>query len=216
MILTHPIPGAPFGDGFGPRDPIATTGGTSGDHHNGQDIVAREGTPILAAAAGRVSVSGRVGTYGYVVYIEHEDGLQSRYAHQIAPPPVVTGEYVVQGQIIGYVGMTGATDGPHLHFETRIDGNPVDPMPLLELSKALEPMSALIREPNGTIHFVSDSGMMDTLTDLEEAEAIKAAGVSKQWVQLPDPKVAQLLGRRTERLRAAEAQRIAAAIKATA
>lgn len=215
MLLVSPIPGAPYGDSFGARDPIATAGGTSGSHHNGQDIIARQGTPIRAAAGGRVSVAGSVGTYGYVVYIDHPDGLQTRYAHQVSPPPVRVGQHVTQGQVIGHVGSTGASTGPHLHFEARIDGTPFDPMPLFQLVKGNTPMAALIREPNGTIHFVSDSGMLDTLTDPEEAEAIKAAGVTGQWVQLPDPRVAQLLARRTARLHHAEAQRLAAAIKAT-
>lgn len=131
MILQHPCPGGTLNDGFGPRDPITTAGGTSGSFHYAQDWAAPAYTPILAAAAGRVIVAGRVGTYGIAVYIDHGSNVVTRSAHMVASPPVGVGWYVEAGQIIGYVGMTGAATGNHLHFEVVIDGTRVDPLPLI-------------------------------------------------------------------------------------
>lgn len=128
VTLVSPIPGAPFSsDGFGARAPIVTPGGTSGSFHYGQDFDVPAWTPIRAAAAGRVIVSGRVGTYGFAVYIDHGGGTVTRYAHMIAQPSVTVGSRVEQGDVIGFVGSTGASTGNHLHFEIRIDGVAVDP-----------------------------------------------------------------------------------------
>lgn len=129
--LAYPVPGAPLSDGFGPRDPIATAGGTSGSFHNGQDFIAAEGTPILAAGPGVVIANGWIGTYGNAVYIDHGGGLVTRYAHMLALPPVGRGQHVEQGDRIGFVGSTGASTGPHLHFEIVKNGVRVDPLPYL-------------------------------------------------------------------------------------
>jgi murein DD-endopeptidase MepM/ murein hydrolase activator NlpD len=95
--------------------------------HEGIDISASTGTPIHAAAGGVVSFAGTQGGYGNIVIIEHPGGLTTAYAHQ-SRLGVVAGELVSRGDVIGYVGSTGHSTGPHLHFETRVAGVAVDPM----------------------------------------------------------------------------------------
>ena len=94
--------------------------------YNGVDIAAPYGTPIVAAAAGKVIVardSGWNGGYGQYVVISHGNGTQTLYAH-MANVVVYVGQTVVQGQVVGYEGMTGKVTGPHLHFEVRGARNP--------------------------------------------------------------------------------------------
>jgi len=94
--------------------------------HAGIDIGVPYGTPIHAAASGTVIFAGWMGGYGNFVIIDHGGGLSTGYAHQSSI--AVGGGSVSQGQVIGYVGCTGHCFGPHLHFEVRINGNPVDPL----------------------------------------------------------------------------------------
>lgn len=94
--------------------------------HNGIDIAAPTGTPIKAMRAGIVTRSERAGGYGKVVYIDHGDGLETRYAHANSLL-VKPGMRVEAGDTIATVGSTGRSTGPHLHFEVRENGNPVDP-----------------------------------------------------------------------------------------
>ncbi len=105
------------------RDPI------NGHHrvHQGVDIAAPQGTPIGAAAAGTVVFAGRRGGYGKTVMIEQADGRQTRYAHA-DHLLVKAGDQVVAGQVIATVGSTGHSTGPHLHFEIRENGQPVNPL----------------------------------------------------------------------------------------
>jgi murein DD-endopeptidase MepM/ murein hydrolase activator NlpD len=126
-VLSVPIPGAPITSGFGSRvHPIY------GDvrMHTGIDFGASYGTPIRAAADGVVVSAGPLGGYGNATVIDHGNGLATLYGHQssIAVSP---GQRVSRGQVIGYVGCTGLCTGPHLHFEVRVRGTPVDPMPYL-------------------------------------------------------------------------------------
>ena len=95
--------------------------------HAGIDIGVPEGTPIHAAASGTVVLAGWIDGYGNYTCIDHGGGLATCYAHQSAYA-VSTGAHVSQGQVIGYVGSTGHSFGPHLHFEVRINGVPVDPL----------------------------------------------------------------------------------------
>lgn len=97
--------------------------------HAGVDFAAPSGTPILAAGAGRVVEAGRNGGYGRWVKISHDGGLATGYAHmsRIAPG-VRRSARVRQGQVIGFVGSTGLSTGPHLHFELHRHGRPVDPL----------------------------------------------------------------------------------------
>lgn len=94
--------------------------------HAGIDIAVGYGTPIHAAASGTVIFAGWMGGYGNFVIIDHGGGLSTGYAHQSSI--AVGGGTVSQGQVIGYVGCTGHCFGPHLHFEVRVNGTPVDPL----------------------------------------------------------------------------------------
>jgi murein DD-endopeptidase MepM/ murein hydrolase activator NlpD len=95
--------------------------------HAGIDIAVGYGTPIHAAAAGTVVLAGWVSGYGNYTCIDHGGGMATCYAHQ-SSYAVSQGASVGQGQVIGYVGCTGHCFGPHLHFEVRINGTPVDPL----------------------------------------------------------------------------------------
>ncbi len=98
-----------------------------GRMHEGIDIAAPSGTPIKAAGSGTVIYSGWMEGYGNLVVIDHGNGLATAYAHQSAIAAAL-GQHAAQGQVIGYVGSTGHSFGPHLHFEVRVNGVPVDPL----------------------------------------------------------------------------------------
>jgi murein DD-endopeptidase MepM/ murein hydrolase activator NlpD len=98
-----------------------------GRMHQGIDIGVSYGTPIHAAAGGTVIYCGWEEGYGNFVVLDHGGSLATAYGHQ-SQIAVTCGQSVDQGQVIGYVGCTGHCTGPHLHFEVRVDGNPVDPM----------------------------------------------------------------------------------------
>ena len=96
--------------------------------HAGVDYAARSGTPVRATADGVVAVAGRSGGYGNLVEVQHPNGYSTRYAHLSGfGPGVRRSRYVRQGEVIGYVGMTGLATGPHLHYEVRRAGRAVDP-----------------------------------------------------------------------------------------
>jgi murein DD-endopeptidase MepM/ murein hydrolase activator NlpD len=97
-----------------------------GRMHEGIDIGVGYGTPIHAAASGNVIYAGWMGGYGNLIIIDHGGGLATAYGHQSSF--AVGGGSVSQGQVIGYVGCTGHCFGPHLHFEVRVNGSPVDPL----------------------------------------------------------------------------------------
>ena len=115
--LIWPVNG-PVVSGFGMR---------WGRLHAGLDIAVPSGTPIHAADSGRVVLMGWVGGYGNYTCVQHTGSLSTCYAHQ-SSFATSNGASVSQGQVIGYVGCTGHCFGDHLHFETRINGSPVDPM----------------------------------------------------------------------------------------
>jgi murein DD-endopeptidase MepM/ murein hydrolase activator NlpD len=98
-----------------------------GRMHEGIDIGVLSGTPIHAAASGTVIYCGWMEGYGNLVVVDHGNGLATAYAHQSAIA-VTCGQAVTQGQVVGYVGSTGHSTGPHLHFEVRVGGSPVDPL----------------------------------------------------------------------------------------
>jgi murein DD-endopeptidase MepM/ murein hydrolase activator NlpD len=98
--------------------------------HTGVDIGAPSGTPIHAAKAGVVIHAGWRGGYGNTVMVEHEGGVVTLYAHMTRTASAV-GQTVLGGDVIGYVGSTGNSTGPHLHLEVRVGGQPVDPAPYL-------------------------------------------------------------------------------------
>jgi len=95
--------------------------------HTGIDFGAAWGSPIVAAADGQVIAAGWAGGYGREVQVAHGGGIVTLYGHMsgIAASP---GDIVRQGQVIGYVGSSGLSTGPHVHFEVRVNGQPVDPM----------------------------------------------------------------------------------------
>lgn len=96
--------------------------------HTGVDYAAASGTPVRATGDGVVSVAGRRGGYGTMVEIQHPSGYSTRYAHLSAlGPGLRVGQLVRQGELVGRVGMTGLATGPHLHYEVRRQGRPVDP-----------------------------------------------------------------------------------------
>lgn len=124
---------------FGPTalvlEPALVYGGVAFAHfHDAIDIAAPLGTPVAAAAAGRVTFVGHLPDGAMVVVIAHDDGLVSLSAHlddTFAPPPVRVGDRVAAGRIIGFVGLTGITTGPHLHFSVHDANGPVDPLVVL-------------------------------------------------------------------------------------
>jgi murein DD-endopeptidase MepM/ murein hydrolase activator NlpD len=104
--------------------------------HSGVDLAGASGTPVYATADGLVSRADRFGSYGNYIAIEHGGELQTRYAH-LSGFEVTAGQRVTKGQLIGYVGSTGRSTGPHLHYEVRVAGEPVDPRPYMQTQMAL-------------------------------------------------------------------------------
>lgn len=101
--------------------------GRSAQFHKGLDISNRMGTPIVAPAEGTVIMAGPDGAYGNSVEIDHGGGLVTKFAH-MQRATVKNGQWVKRGEVIGHIGMTGRTTGPHLHYEVRLNGAPVNPM----------------------------------------------------------------------------------------
>lgn len=128
FLMKTPINGARLSSRFGNRrHPIS--GYTR--LHKGTDFAAPTGTPIYAAGHGTVERASRYGGYGHYVRIRHANGYKTAYAHMSRyGRGVRKGTRVRQGQVIGYVGSTGASTGPHLHYEVYINGKPVDAMRL--------------------------------------------------------------------------------------
>lgn len=119
-----PISGGRMSSGFGRRK--APTKGAS-TYHKGLDWAVPTGTAVMASSGGTVIKAGWGSGYGYVVYIDHGDGRQTRYAH-LSKVLVKAGQKVVQGQKIALSGNTGRSTGPHLHFEILINGTHVNPL----------------------------------------------------------------------------------------
>jgi murein DD-endopeptidase MepM/ murein hydrolase activator NlpD len=98
--------------------------------HSGLDFRASHGSPVRATATGTVAAAGWNGGYGKMVEIDHGNGISTRYGH-LSEIDVKLGQPVRIGQTIGRVGSTGRSTGPHLHYETRIEGDAVDPQKFL-------------------------------------------------------------------------------------
>lgn len=126
--LRRPVAGAvETTSGFGARlDPFLGRAA----FHTGMDFRGDTGDPVRATAAGVVTAAGRDGGYGLMVEIDHGAGLTTRYAH-LSAITVAQGDTVTAGAKVGRVGSTGRSTGPHLHYETRIKGEPVDPQRFL-------------------------------------------------------------------------------------
>ena len=103
--------------------------------HLGIDFAARRGTPVMAAGSGTIVWSQRMGSYGNLVKIRHSDGYETRYAHLKAfRRGIRRGKHVKKGQVIGYVGTTGRSTGPHLHFELRKRGRAINPLRVVQIT----------------------------------------------------------------------------------
>lgn len=131
--LVHPLPGS-----------VITTQWMGYPNHTGMDFAKPQGTPIQAAAAGVVSKQFYHVNYGNMVDINHGGGFSTRYAHMLANVAVKLGQVVKAGQVVGYEGSTGNSTGPHLHFETLMNGNPVNPAPFLSGAQTVAPASGLV------------------------------------------------------------------------
>jgi len=126
---TMPVEAGYYSSNYGYRlDPI--TGRST--FHTGVDIIASSGTQVMAAAGGVVSTVAFVQEYGNIVDVDHDNGLTTRYAH-LSKSLVRVGDVVMKGQLIARVGATGRTTGPHLHFEVREKGIPLNPNKFLSL-----------------------------------------------------------------------------------
>lgn len=128
LLMRMPINGARISSSFGMRfHPVLNRNRP----HNGTDFAAPRGTPVMAAGAGIVERANRFGSFGNYVRIRHANGYQTAYAHlQGFASGVRAGTRVQQGQIIAYVGTTGRSTGPHLHYEVHLNGSPTNPMSL--------------------------------------------------------------------------------------
>ncbi|MBB3992122.1 murein DD-endopeptidase MepM/ murein hydrolase activator NlpD [Croceicoccus naphthovorans] len=123
-----PLETARFSSQFGSRiHPV--TGKRK--NHDGIDMAAPSGTPIYATADGKVEMAQWYGGYGNFVEIDHGSDVETRYGH-MSRMNVSAGQPVRKGDLIGWVGSTGRSTGPHLHYEVRISGEAVDPTPYLE------------------------------------------------------------------------------------
>ena len=136
--LRRPIAGSiETTSGFGVRvDPFLGKAA----FHTGIDFRGDTGDPARATAAGTVTIAGRDGGYGLMVEVDHGNGLATRYAH-LSVIGVSVGDKIAAGGVVGRVGSTGRSTGPHLHYETRIKGEPVDPQRFLRAAVRLGDMS---------------------------------------------------------------------------
>jgi murein DD-endopeptidase MepM/ murein hydrolase activator NlpD len=122
-----PVQDATLTSNFGMRNHPVLGGRRN---HKGVDLAQPTGTPVYATADGVVSKAAPFSSYGNYIQIEHGGGLETRYAH-LSGFAVATGDQVRKGQLIGYVGSTGRSTGPHLHYEVRVAGDAVDPTPYM-------------------------------------------------------------------------------------
>ena len=126
-----PVEGAVTGS-FGERiDPF----NGEGAFHSGVDISSSFGTPVIAPADGVVTFADFLGGYGRAIIIDHCHGISTRYGH-LANFAVIAGQQIHRGDTIGYVGLSGRSTGPHLHYEVRINDTPVNPHKYLRLTVA--------------------------------------------------------------------------------
>lgn len=127
-----PLEGLKLTSGYGMRTHPVLGGARA---HKGVDLSAPVGTPIYATADGRVGKAAWFGGYGLYVQLEHGTNLQTRYGH-MSRLNVAEGQQVRKGDVIGFVGSTGRSTGPHLHYEVRVDGVAVNPLPYMQSDRA--------------------------------------------------------------------------------
>ncbi|KCZ54741.1 hypothetical protein HY29_13765 [Hyphomonas beringensis] len=165
FLMKTPINGARLSSSFGNRrHPIS--GYTR--LHKGTDFAAPSGTPIYAAGNGVVERASRYGGYGNYVRIKHANGYKTAYAHMSRyGPGVRAGKRVRQGDIIGYVGSTGASTGPHLHYEVYIKGKPVNAMKL-----KLPTGRKLVESPEMLKEFIARKAEIDGIRSNQGARLV--------------------------------------------
>jgi len=127
-----PLEGAVLTSGFGIRNHPVLGGRRQ---HHGIDLAAPTGTPVFATGDGVVGRADLYSSYGLFISIEHGASMETRYAH-LSRLAVAAGDTVKKGDLIGYVGSTGRSTGPHLHYEVRVEGLAVDPIPYMVESEA--------------------------------------------------------------------------------
>lgn len=129
-----PLESARVSSGYGMRDhPVLRKRA----RHNGIDLAAPTGTPIYATADGTIERANWFSSYGNYIQIDHGNAIETRFGH-LSRIVVSDGQKVHKGDLIGYVGSTGRSTGPHLHYEVRIAGKPVDPRPFMVETEAQE------------------------------------------------------------------------------
>ena len=134
-LAAGPAAAAPCSDMVMPVVALKSVGRGFSARHAGIDLIAPFGTPVRAAAAGTVAFVGWSSGYGYTVEVQHGAGLSTRYGHLAGfLYGLHAGSPVQAGDLIGAIGATGNATGPHLHFELRIAGRPIDPLPALQLA----------------------------------------------------------------------------------
>lgn len=117
--------------------------------HSGVDLTAPYGSPVRAAAAGKVIFAGTYFGYGNMVDLQHDDGTVTRYAHLSSfARETKIGHVYALGETIGNIGTSGHAHGPHVHFEVRMNGRPVDPKPFLALAGCPTRPNVVIEEAN--------------------------------------------------------------------
>jgi murein DD-endopeptidase MepM/ murein hydrolase activator NlpD len=169
FLFRNPAPGARISRGFGmERHPILGIMRM----HTGVDYATRRGTPILAAGNGVVEKVGWASGYGKETVIRHANGYETLYAHQSAfASGIEPGDHVRQGQVIGYVGSTGLSTGPHVHFEFRINDRPVDPL------RVRLPVGHSLKEKE-LVAFKKERDRIDALLKEEDKGTMKVASQS--------------------------------------
>lgn len=124
----NPLASSVMTSNFGMREHPVLGGRRS---HKGVDLAAPVGTPVYAPADGTVSRASWFSSYGLYISLEHGGEMQTRYGH-LSRLNVAEGQTVRKGELIGYVGSTGRSTGPHLHYEVRVDGEAVNPIPYMQ------------------------------------------------------------------------------------
>ena len=175
--MVTPVLGV-LSSGFGPRfHPILRTTRL----HQGVDWAAPTGTPVSAAFDGRVAFAGDAGAYGNLIKLLHVDGRETRYAHLSKFAPNLTpGQVVRAGQVIGYVGSTGRSTGPHLHFELLVNGQHVDPFASgTVLAGGSQAVDTLVDQ----IIRVESAGVVDAKNPLSSATGL-GQFISSTWIRM--------------------------------
>jgi murein DD-endopeptidase MepM/ murein hydrolase activator NlpD len=169
FLFRNPAPGARISRGFGmERHPILGIMRM----HTGVDYAIRRGTPIMAAGNGVVEKVGWASGYGKETVIRHANGYETLYAHQSAfASGIEPGDHVRQGQVIGYVGSTGLSTGPHVQFENRINDRPVDPL------RVSLPVGHSLKDKE-LVAFKKERDRIDALLKEEDKGSMKVASQS--------------------------------------